>query len=275
MTAVTIQDNKHTQQMAIMPQNFEQMGRLAELMAGAKLVPSHLQNKPSDCMLVIQQALQWGMNPFAVAQSTSVVHSKIMYEGKLIAAVLNASGMLSTRLNFKHEGTGATRTCTAFATLKGESEPRTATVKISVVQTNNERWKKDPDTMLVYSASRAFARTHVPEVITGIYSPEEFMQQPINITPQQETVQNIVDAVEQRMDVEYTSLDYDWETWCSMLIGMIEDAESIEALEALRSENTITQLKYLKTVNNSAFQSVINTMDAAKEKFNQPQTQET
>ena len=41
----------------------------AEVMATSRItVPKHLQNNPGDCLAITMQAMQWGMNPFAVAQ---------------------------------------------------------------------------------------------------------------------------------------------------------------------------------------------------------------
>ncbi|EAP2971000.1 hypothetical protein D9U37_20365 [Salmonella enterica] len=36
-------------------------------------LPAHLAGKPADCMAIVMQAMQWGMNPYAVAQKTHLV----------------------------------------------------------------------------------------------------------------------------------------------------------------------------------------------------------
>src|SRR5258708_3621680 len=53
----------------------------------------------ANCFLVVNQAVRWGMDPFAVAQCVSVVHGKLCYEGKLISAVLDAK--LGVRLKYE------------------------------------------------------------------------------------------------------------------------------------------------------------------------------
>ena len=54
---------------------FHQIDRIANLMAsGRSTVPKHLQDRPGDCFAVTMQAMQWGMNPFAVAQKTHLVN---------------------------------------------------------------------------------------------------------------------------------------------------------------------------------------------------------
>ena len=65
--------------------------RLAEFMARARTLPKHLQASPGDCLMVVEQAMRWGMSPFAVAQATSVISGKMMYEGKLVAAAVETS----------------------------------------------------------------------------------------------------------------------------------------------------------------------------------------
>jgi len=157
----------------LMPQNLTDAMRLAEMMAKGKLVPEHLRN-PSDMLMVIEQACRWGMSPFAVAQCTAIVRGKISYEGKLVAAAVQSSGVLSSRINYAFSGEGATRAVTASATIKGENTPREVVVTLASAKTDNEHWKKSPDQMLTYHAARVWARRHTPEVMLGIYSPEEF-----------------------------------------------------------------------------------------------------
>jgi hypothetical protein len=161
---------------ALMPNSMESALRLAEMMATGKLVPNHLQKSPGDCLMVIEQAMRWGMSPFAVAQSTSVIQGRLMFEGKLVAAALLSSGILSSRIEYEFSGEGDRRAITASATIRGESKPRTAEIKLSEVKTTNGMWVKQPDQQLIYSVNRVWARRHAPEVMLGVYSPEEFEQ---------------------------------------------------------------------------------------------------
>jgi hypothetical protein len=148
--------------------------QLAEMMARGKLVPSHLHNSPGDCLMVIEASMRWQMSPFAVAQCTSVIQGKLMFEGKLVAAALNASGILSTRLDYDFSGDGAQRAVTVRATLKGETKAREVTVFLAEAKTSNGMWTKQPDQQLVYAGTRVWARRHAPEVMLGVYAPEEF-----------------------------------------------------------------------------------------------------
>ena len=161
-------------QSALVPTDMRSAMDLATMMAKGNLVPQHLQGQPGNCLLVIEQSMRWGMSPFAVAQETSVIQGKIMNSGKLVAAAVNASGVLASRLRETFSGEGNDRTITLSGVLRGETEPRTITVRMGDAKTSNQMWTKQPDQQLVYFATRAWARRHVPEVMLGVYSPEEF-----------------------------------------------------------------------------------------------------
>ena len=152
--------------------------RLAEMMSTGRLVPAHLQKSPGDCLMVVELAMRFRMSPFAVAQCTSVIQGKLMLEGKLVAAAINSSGVLEDRLAYDFAGANDTRSVTVKGTMRGETEPREMTVTLREAQTTNPLWKKQPDQQLVYFGTRAWARRHAPEVMLGVYSPEEFDQQP-------------------------------------------------------------------------------------------------
>lgn len=148
--------------------------KLAEMMAGAKLVPAALQKSPADCLMVVMQAVRWQMDPFAVAQECSVIQGKLMHSGKLVAAVVNARGNLDERLSFGYDGQGENRTITVSGRLQGETAPRTVKVRLGDAKTSNKVWQSQPDQQLMYHGCRVWARRHTPELMLGVYSPEEF-----------------------------------------------------------------------------------------------------
>jgi hypothetical protein len=156
--------------------------RLAEMMSTGRLVPTHLQKSPGDCLMVVELAMRFRMSPFAVAQCTSVISGKLMLEGKLVAAAINSSGVLEDRLSYDFAGVNDTREVTVRGTMRGETSPREMTVSLKEARTSNALWTKQPDQQLVYFATRAWARRHAPEVMLGVYSPEEFDAQTVRDT---------------------------------------------------------------------------------------------
>ncbi len=170
------------------PEGMDRLVRFATLMADSKAtVPAHLAGKPADCLAVTMQAAQWGMNPFAVAQKTHVVNGTLGYEAQLVNAAVSSSNLLATRLNYKWDGdwskvSGKTDkspslTVTVWATLKGESEPRTLTISMAQAGVRNSPlWEQDPRQQLAYLCVKRWARLHAPDVLLGVYTPDELQE---------------------------------------------------------------------------------------------------
>jgi hypothetical protein len=162
------------------------MMRIADLMASGKTtIPKHLQNSPGDCFAVCMQAMQWGMNPFAVAQKTHLVNGTLGYEAQLVIAVMNSSPALATRLNFAWSDNwvgvngksdkSAEHWVEVLATIKGEPEPRVLRVSMAQVGDvrNSPNWVSDPRQQIAYLAAKRWGRLHAPDVILGVYTPDE------------------------------------------------------------------------------------------------------
>lgn len=168
----------------------EEAVNFAGQMAKANLLPAHLKGSPADCLRVVMQAARWQMDPFSVADKTSVISGKLMYEGQLVSAVVNARGNLSKRLDYQFEGEGDKRVLTVTGTLKGETEPRTITLDVPMARriNKNGQMSQNPDQQMCYIGARMWARRHTSELMLGVYTPDEVdpedsNQQPENITP--------------------------------------------------------------------------------------------
>jgi hypothetical protein len=158
----------------LMPSNLRDAMDLASMMAKGRLVPKDLQGSAADCLMVIEQAMRWQMSPFAVCQEVSVIQGKMMFSGKIVAAAIHTSGVLEGRLSYEYSGEGSDLAVTASGLLRGEAAARTVSVRLAEAKTNNQHWAKSPKQMLSYHAARVWARRHAPEVMLGVYAPEEF-----------------------------------------------------------------------------------------------------
>ncbi|MBY4639682.1 recombinase RecT [Gluconacetobacter entanii] len=229
---------------------------LAKAMASARMVPQHLQDSPGDCLMVIEQAMRWQMSPFAVAQATAVVRGKMCFEGKLVAAAIQTSGILEGRLHYTFSGEGASRSVECSGHIRGESKPRTVEVTLASAATENQWWKKTPDQMLTYHAARVWARRHTPEVMLGVYSPDEFDDAParetksIDLTPEPqrpvEQEQRPIDYVAM-FDARLTQctdiacVDRQWKAWSRTVekakeAGRPIDPEIVERIQGMIGE---------------------------------------
>lgn len=190
--------------------NMDRMVRMSELMASGKsTVPAHLRGNAGDCMAVTMQAMQWGMNPYAVAQKTHLVNGTLGYEGQLVAAVVNNSPLMQDRLAYEWFGDwekiiGQFKEVTSTkklddngqpkkyivpawnladekglgirvrGTVKGEAAPRVLELLMTQCRTRNSGlWTEDPKQQIAYLAARRWARLHTPDVLLGVYTPDE------------------------------------------------------------------------------------------------------
>ncbi|HAF5791829.1 TPA: recombinase RecT, partial [Salmonella enterica] len=168
---------------------FNRLRTLSEVMANSEnFVPEHYRGKPDACMAVVMQAARWGMDPFAVAQKTFIVGNSgvLGYEAQLVNAVINTMAPTKDRIHFEwfgawenivgrfvkktsgrgneyiapnwdskdEDGVGVR----AWATLKGETEPRELVLLLSQAQVRNSTlWASDPRQQLAYLAVKRWA----------------------------------------------------------------------------------------------------------------------
>lgn len=174
----------------------------AQLMAKARSVlPGHLQNKPGECLAIVMLARDWNMNPYSVGMKTSIINNRLMFEGQLVNAIINNSRALAERLRYEFEGEGANRKCTATGRIRNEPETREVTVGMPGPgeATNSPLWKgsqEQKDQQLTYKAARVWARRHVPEVLLGVYTPEDDWKDVQADTTDKGAIQNRVMALE-------------------------------------------------------------------------------
>lgn len=192
---------------------FDRVLRTAELMSiGRATIPKHLQGNAGDCAAVIMQAMQWNMSPFAVAQKTHLINGVLGYEAQLVNAAIISLAPTKDRLNFEWFGNweaiigqfkeiesktkkdddghpkkyrvpawdiSAERGLgvKVWATLKGESTQRELTLLMTQARTRNSTlWTDDPKQQLAYLAIKRWARLYCPDVILGVYTPDELQE---------------------------------------------------------------------------------------------------
>ncbi len=191
------------------------MMAVAKMMStGRSTVPQHLRGNEGDCLAITMQAARWGMDPFAVASKTHLVSGTLGYEAQLVASVVNSSNITKDRMHFEWFGAwekivGKFKTVESktkkdddgnfkkyivpawdpkdeeglgvkvWATLRGESEPRELTLLMSQARTRNSTlWTEDPKQQIAYLAQKRWARLYAPDVLLGVYTPDELDDRP-------------------------------------------------------------------------------------------------
>lgn len=194
------------------PQALGQLTSFANLMADSVVsVPAHFVGKPADCMAVVMQAMQWGMNPYAVAQKTHIVNGTLGYEAQLVNAVVTSSNTVRGRFHYEYTGDWSKCTTSKEVTVKkpakgggtydkvervrgwGDQDEVGLSIRVgavlrgeeeitwgepvylsSVAIRNSPLWATNPKQQIAYLAVKYWARLYCPEVILGVYTPDEF-----------------------------------------------------------------------------------------------------
>lgn len=180
---------------------FEHMMRIAAVMADCALIPESLLGERTNgkfepfgyktvvanCFLVVSYAERIGFDPFLVAQSCSVVRGRLMFEGKLIAAALDAK--LGVELDYQFGVWDPdTETCIVGPEGKGDAlgvrvSGRLPDGTVKIVEGSVGIWKTTGDKspwrpgalkrQCRYRGGREWARAHKPGIMLGVVTDDE------------------------------------------------------------------------------------------------------
>jgi hypothetical protein len=236
--------------------NVQALGQLtafAELMAqSAVTVPKHLAGKPADCMAIVMQAMQWGMNPYAVAQKTHLVNGVLGYEAQLVNAVISSSNAIVGRFHYEYGGDWEKIAgkkdgrdelglfVRVGAVLRGETDITWGeNIYLADITTRNSPlWKTAPKQQIAYLAVKYWARLYCPEVILGVYSPDEVeprTEKEINPAPQRVNLADIhSDTVTTTHSAQELAANVD--AMADDFRDRIDAAETLEAAAAVGNE---------------------------------------
>lgn len=160
---------------------FDQMARVAGMLAKSSIVPQNYQGKPEDCFLAVEMAARMNTSPLMVMQNLFVVKGKPSWAGQACMAMINACGKFK---NVKHVFTGTkgtdSRGCYVTAVRVSDGEVVNGTeVTMKLVKDegwiSNSKWRNMPEQMLGYRAASFFARMYCPEALMGLQTYEEVL----------------------------------------------------------------------------------------------------
>nr|VUD31434.1 recombinase, RecT family [Raoultella sp. NCTC 9187] len=127
----------------------------------------------------------------------------------------------------------------AWATLKGESEPRELVLMLSQAQVRNSTlWATDPRQQLAYLAVKRWARLYCPDVILGVYTADEIDEREEKvIKPTQAekiTLNEITSTVGATASGQESGTNVD--TAADEIRDRIDAASSVDQAKAIRAD---------------------------------------
>lgn len=268
MTQLTTTENTsavmNNVSMLFSENGMERMIRFAELMAsGAATVPRHLQGKPSDCLAITMQSMRWGMDPFVVGQKTHLINGVLGYEAQLVNAVVTSSTAVEGRFHYEYGGEWERIVGQPMdkrdesglfvrvgAILRGESEITWGEPLYLVEATtrNSPLWKSKPKQQIAYLAVKYWARLYCPEVILGVYTPDEVevrTEREINPSerPTRASISDMAGSVKSDPSVPPANAAIDGELTSPEDHGKKLEAEYLEQIDLVETCEKATEIR--------------------------------
>ncbi len=151
----------------IEPTQYELMAKLATVAARS----GYTANNEVQALFVMLKGFEIGVSPIQALEGIQVIKGKTTVSPQLMLAMINRSGLME---DMKIDGD--TNQCTVTMQRVGRSahtETFTMDNARSMNLAGNHNWKAQPATMLNWRAVSACARVVFPDVIQGMYTPEE------------------------------------------------------------------------------------------------------
>lgn len=205
---------------------FEHAQRIAKALASSTLVPATYQNNISNTLVALEMANRIGASPLMVMQNLNVIQGRPSWSSTFIIAAINSCGRFAP-LRFRIENKGSIKvqytewvgekpnrrkeprdieveniTCRAWTTdASGEIlDGPEVSVEMAVLEgwytKADSKWKTMTEVMLRYRAASFFGRLYAPEIMLGMHTTEEVVDQQAvtEVLPPQATAIETINA---------------------------------------------------------------------------------
>lgn len=140
-------------------------------MADIATQSTYVKANKAQAMFIMLKGVELGLSPLQALDGINIIQGKPTISPQLMLALINRSGELE---DMKIESTDTI--CTVTMKRKGRSS-HTETFSIEDAKKmeliGKDNYKKQPKTMMKWRAVSACARIAFPDVIQGVYTPEE------------------------------------------------------------------------------------------------------
>lgn len=183
------------------------LGATAVVAASSALAPDALRNRPQDALIVLMAGRELGFAPMQSLRMLSVIKGKVTLSADATVALVRRSGEC-----VEWRCVETTRERATYTTRrKGDTEPTVLTWTIEQAQraglVGGQGWRSYPEAMLRARCASALARIVYPDLVAGIYDPDELAAPLDAPRPQVETVRPVVEAPVVEVKAEAVAVD--------------------------------------------------------------------
>ena len=154
---------------------FDFVQRRAKLLAGSSFVPAEFQGDKglANCTIAVGMAIQMGMDPAFVCQSTFMIKGRPSWKWEFISSVIQGCGRF---VDFDYdEGEDYCQVVCKRADSGKEVRGVKITLEMAKAEgwTRNTKWRSMPQRMLRARAVSFFGKDFIPDILNGMSSMEE------------------------------------------------------------------------------------------------------
>jgi len=155
------------------PENATQASKLATWLSKSALIPDSLRGKPADIFVILVTGHELGISPMQALRGLNVIKGKPVLSADLMVAQCVRSREICEYFRLVESSTKFA----AYEAKRKGSEPVSLTYTIEEAKaaglTSNAVWTKHTAAMLRARCSSALARAVFPDLVMGIYTPDE------------------------------------------------------------------------------------------------------
>lgn len=157
----------------ISPRSLTEAKELASTLAGARTIPEALQKSPADVLAIVMAGAELGLAPMQSVRALVLIKGKPTLSADAMGALVKSRRDVCEFLVLRHSD--ATR---ATYEAKRHGDPASTTMSFTIEQAkvaglNGDNWRKFPDAMLRARALSAICRAVFPDLLLGVYDPDE------------------------------------------------------------------------------------------------------
>jgi hypothetical protein len=188
------------------PKTLTEAKELSAMLAGARTIPEALQKSPADVMAIVMAGAELGLAPMQAIRALVLIKGKPTLSADAMGALVKSRRDVCQYLVVKHsDGQRAT-----YETQRiGDPSPTVMGFTIEEARAANltgDNWKRFPAAMLRARALSAICRAVYPDLLLGVYDPDE-LTEARDVTPPRHTPPNFIDSTATIESSERTALE--------------------------------------------------------------------
>lgn len=161
------------------PETLDQAERLAMMLSKSTLLPRALQGKPGDVLVVLITGRELGLSPMQAIRGIHVIDGRPCMAADLMAALVQRRRDVCEWFRLVHSDDNRA----VYETLR-VGHPAPVKMEWTMEQAKaagvagKDNWRKYPAAMLRARCAAALIRAVYPDLMHGVYDPEELLAEP-------------------------------------------------------------------------------------------------